>query len=182
MTGAQPINERDRQDYFRPSSALFKSFISSDLIDRYSLSSLVTQSTVTSISYVPLQHGGQSEPFMGFLVHSTNPDGSTSISASKAVVVAAGPSNRPNIPGVIQRALPPSVGREETGPWNEDEIRGENWCHSTAFALKGFSPIEGRLGEKIRRGETSTALVVGGGCVLDFRLYPMPQTELAPRP
>lgn len=162
MTGAQPINERDRQDYFRPSSALFNSFISSDLINRYSLSSLVTQSTVTSISYVQLQLEGQ-DPFMGFLVHSTNPDGSTSISASKAVVVAAGPSNRPNIPGVIQRALPPSVGREETGPWNEDEIRGENWCYSSAFARKGFSPIEGRLGEKIRRGETTTVLVVGGG-------------------
>lgn len=163
MTGAQPINERDRQDYFRPSSALFKSFISSDLIDRYSLSSLVTHSTVTSISYVQLRLEGQTDLFMGFLVHSTNPDGSTSISASKAVVVAPGPSNRPSIPEVIQKALPPSIGREGTGPWNERENRGENWCHSTAFALPGFTPLDGRLGEKIRRGETTTALVVGGG-------------------
>lgn len=168
MTGAQPINERDRQDYFRPSTRLFNSFISSELIDRYDLSSLVTHSTVTSIFYVPLQLEGQEEqePFLGFLVRSRNPDGTTSTWASKAVAVAPGPSNRPNIPEVIQRALSPSsttTTTTTTGPWNEDEIKGDNWCHSSAFAIKGFSPLDGRLGEKINKGKMTTAVVVGGG-------------------
>ncbi|GAA5950415.1 hypothetical protein JCM3765_004537 [Sporobolomyces pararoseus] len=170
VNGTVPINERDRQDYFRPSSSLFDSFISSELISRYSLSSLVTHSTVTQISYTMIQIEGESEPIRGFVVESRDPDGTTSIMAAEAVVVAPGPSNLPNIPQVIRDALPPSRPRRvkaeaQTGPWNENEIRGENWCHSSAFSIGGFSPLndESLLGQKVQRGEESTALVIGGG-------------------
>lgn len=166
VNGTVPINERDRQDYFRPSSSLFDSFISSDLISRYSLSSLVTHSTVTRIDYSMIQVEGESEPIRGFIVESRNPDGTTSIVAAKAVVIAPGPSNRPNIPQVIRDALPPPrIGEAQTGPWIENEIKGQNWCHSSAFSIKGFSPLcqDSLLGEKVRRGVESTALVIGGG-------------------
>jgi hypothetical protein len=172
VNGTIPINERDRQDYFRPSTRLFNSFISTDLISRYSLSDLVTQSTVTSIKYTDLQLEGSEEeeeggPFKGFVVESRNRDGSTSTHSAKAVVVAPGPSNVPNIPRVVQQALPSTMATKEDdndGPWSPNSIRGDNWCHSSAFSLPGFTPLEGTvLGDKVRRGSNTTALVIGGG-------------------
>ncbi|GAA5922918.1 uncharacterized protein JCM15063_003467 [Sporobolomyces koalae] len=163
VNGSIPINERDRQDYYRPSTPLFGRFVKDDVIERYDLDSLVTHTTVKSISYGPLHVAGQ-EPCQGFLVSSLNPDGSTSVRASKAVVVAPGPSNRPNIPLVVQQALPPTTLPNESGsPWDPKEIRGRDWCHSSAFALPGFSPLKGPLGGKVRRGASTTVVVIGGG-------------------
>ncbi|GAA5895815.1 hypothetical protein JCM5296_006674 [Sporobolomyces johnsonii] len=163
---AATINERSREDYFRPSTPLFHSFVASDLIDRYDLAPLVTHTTVTSLSYGPVHVHGQ-EPTQGFVVKSTNPDGTTSISGAKAVVMAIGPSNRPIIPPVIRDALPlrprsPSGG-SSSEPWDASEICGEGWCHSSAFALPGFDPLQGSLGAKIVRGEPTRAVVIGGG-------------------
>ncbi|GAA5899004.1 uncharacterized protein JCM6883_003507 [Sporobolomyces salmoneus] len=171
VNGTVPINERDRQDYFRPSSRLFESFIHDELISRYSLDNLVTHSTVFSIEYRLVQVEGDSEePREAFVITSRNPvDGSISVIASKAAVVAPGPSNRPMVPPVIKRALPPSTIRDQEkhdmakNPWDENEIKGEGWCHSSAFALPEFSPFESVLGQRVRRRERTTALVIGGG-------------------
>ncbi|GAA6063920.1 hypothetical protein JCM10212_003538 [Sporobolomyces blumeae] len=170
VNGAQPINERDRQDYFRPSTRLFGNFIAEDLIERYDLAPLVTHSTVTSITYGPLHVEGH-EPSEGFVIESENPDGTTSVSASKAVVVAPGPSNRPNIPAVISSALPSSSSMLrasasgcDPSPWDLDEIRGPAWCHSSAFSTEGFTPIgQNALGEKVRQGLPTSVVVIGGG-------------------
>lgn len=162
---AVAINERDAQDYHRPSTPLYKDFIERDLIDRYDLSSLVTRATVTSVSYGSLHVQGQ-ETLPGFTVTSTLPDGSTEVLGARAVVFAVGPSSRPNVPAVILDALA-EAGQPATGdenlPWSEQMIKGQAWCHSAAFALEGFKLFNKGVREKIARGERTTIVVVGGG-------------------
>ncbi|GAA5997241.1 uncharacterized protein JCM10292_000121 [Rhodotorula paludigena] len=162
---AAMINERDRDDYFRPSTPLFHSFIHSELIDRYHVAPLVSHATVTSVSYGALHVRGR-KPSQGFIVESVRPDGTREVRGAKAVAMAIGPSTRPNVPAVIRKALPPmpellGVGRQ--APWNREAICGEGWCHSSAFALPGCRPVDGLLGEKLRRGEPTRAVVIGGG-------------------
>ncbi|KPV78159.1 uncharacterized protein RHOBADRAFT_3493, partial [Rhodotorula graminis WP1] len=146
---APMINEREREDYHRPSSALFRSFIDSDLVDRYSLAPpspsppLVAHTTVTSVSYEVVHVPGR-EPERGFVVRSTRPDGVDEVRGARAVVLAIGPSCTPSVPRVISEAA-------------------GGWCHSTAFAMPGCGPMDGLLGERVRQGKPARVVVLGGG-------------------
>ncbi|EGU13346.1 Proteophosphoglycan ppg4 [Rhodotorula toruloides ATCC 204091] len=165
--GRAPLaNERERQDYWRPSTPLFHSFIRDDLVDRYDVASLVTHATVTSLSYGPLHVVGE-EPQEGFVVRSVRQDGTVEVRGAKAVVMAIGPSSKPFIPPVLRSALPssPASAGSASGatPWRQDEVCGPGWCHSSAFAIPGCRPLDSELGEKVRRGEKTHVVVVGGG-------------------
>ncbi|GAA5827254.1 hypothetical protein JCM11251_001194 [Rhodosporidiobolus azoricus] len=165
---AVTINERSREDYFRPSTPLFRSFIRSDLIDRYSVSPLVTKTTVTSVSYCDIHVRGRGVE-RGFVVESTRPDGTKEVRGARSAVMAIGPSSRPNVPEVLKVAMPKKeeMTGEEAGeatlPWSKGEICGDNWCHSSAFGMKGCRPMDGPLGDKMRRREATRVVVVGGG-------------------
>ncbi|GAA5858728.1 hypothetical protein JCM8547_004958 [Rhodosporidiobolus lusitaniae] len=161
---AVTINERSREDYFRPSTPMFRSFIQADLIDRYSVAPLVTHTTVTSLRYGTIHVRGRGIE-QGFVVESTTPDGRSETRACRAAVMAIGPSSRPNIPEVLKRAMRQEEGEKkmEGAPWDTSELCGKGWCHSSAFGLKGCRPMEGELGEKVRRGERTKVVVVGGG-------------------
>ncbi|KAM0793763.1 hypothetical protein ACM66B_001181 [Microbotryomycetes sp. NB124-2] len=149
------INERERQDYFRPSSALFRAFIHEELIQRYKLENLVMHGKVTSVSHRQLHIQGQ-ELVDGFHVVVAMPDGTISILGAAAVVFAVGPSSTPSLPSVIERALPVSEQRRSVKC-------GRSWCHSTAFATEGFQFPPPGLASKIARGQTTKMLVIGGG-------------------
>lgn len=152
-----------RQDYFRPGSALFRDFIDTELISRYQLSSLVTQATVTSVTYGPIHVQGE-DTVEGMRVVSRMPDGSIETIGAKAVVFAVGPSSKPNIPAVISQALPRHLFDEDPAlPWRRDSLQGEAWCHSAAFALEGFKFLSERIQRKVRAGKPTTVVVIGGG-------------------
>jgi len=171
------INEREREDYHRPSSSLFRSFIQSDLVDRYALAPtsplppLITHTTVTSVSHEVVHVPGR-EPEQGFVVRSTRPDGTDEVRGARAVVLAIGPSCAPSVPRVIREAAAAACGAQESasegpgaGPWSKADVCGEGWCHSTAFAIPGCGPMDGPLGERVRQGKPARVVVLGGGCV-----------------
>ncbi|GAA6043242.1 hypothetical protein JCM8097_008480 [Rhodosporidiobolus ruineniae] len=169
---AVTVNERDRQDYFRPKTTLFRSFIASDLINRYSLSSAVTHTFVTSLSYRDVHVRGRGVGVeKAFVVESVKPDGTKEVRVAKAAVMAIGPSSRPNIPKVLKEALRPMQPavegakgeNEQRRPWDKSEVCGEAWCHSSAFGMEGCRPMDGPLGDKVRQGEPTRVVVVGGG-------------------
>ena len=95
------INERSREDYHRPSTSLFHSFCKDEVIDRYDLASVVVKSTVTSLSYGELHVVGQ-DKVEGFVVESTEPDGTTVRRGAKRVVMAVGPHSTPNLPQAMK--------------------------------------------------------------------------------
>lgn len=166
---AHTINERERQDYYRPSTSLFRSFVDEELVNRYDLSSLVTHSTVTSVSYGPLHIQGE-EMMDGFRVESTNADGSKEVLGAKAVVFAVGPSSKPNIPQVVKDALESAgetskaaLENDPSAAWRRGEVLGEAWCHSAAFALDGFTFLSKRVRTKMDERKKVTVVVIGGG-------------------
>lgn len=165
--GRAPLaNERERQDYWRPSTPLFCSFIHDDLVQRYDVATLVTHATVTSLSYGAVHVNGEG-PQQGFVVRSVTPDRTVEVRGAKAVVMAIGPSNKPFVPPILRPALaPPSPSIspvDASTPWPMAELCGPGWCHSSAFAVRGRRPLEGELGEKVRSGEKTHVVVVGGG-------------------
>lgn len=157
------------QDYYRPSTSLFRSFVEEELVNRYHLSSLVTHSTVTSVSYGPLHIQGE-EMMDGFRVESTNADGSKEVLGAKAVVFAVGPSSKPNVPQVVKDALDSagetakaSLEEDPSAAWRRGDVLGEAWCHSAAFALDGFTFLSKRVRAKIDERKKVTVVVIGGG-------------------
>ncbi|GAA5987628.1 hypothetical protein JCM11641_001172 [Rhodosporidiobolus odoratus] len=163
---AVTVNERSREDYFRPSTSLFHSFIDTDLIERYSVSPLVCHTTATSVSYRDIQIRGRGVE-RGFVIESRRSDGTLELRGAKAVTMAIGPSSVPNVPPVLKAALPRRLctGDEDEGrsPWRTSEICGEGWCHSAAFSMPGLRPMEGELGQKVKSGRRTHVVVVGGG-------------------
>ncbi|BGP36399.1 hypothetical protein JCM10449v2_000300 [Rhodotorula kratochvilovae] len=158
------INEREREDYHRPSSTLFRSFIRDDLISRYRTAPLVEHTTVTSVAYETVHVAGRA-PETAFVVRSTRHDGAEEVRVARAVVMAVGPSSAPNVPCVIRDALPPPATEAEAGtaPWRKEDICGRGWCHSAAFALPRCRPMDGELGERVRQGLPTRVVVIGGG-------------------
>lgn len=151
------INERSREDYFRPSAALFRSFCEDEIIERYHLGSVVEQATVTSLSYGPLHVEGQAK-VDGFWIESKTADGTIEYRGAKTVVIAVGPTSSPNMPKVIDEAQVVEEGKK-------GELEGEGWCHSAAFARKGFRFLPKELRERVRVGIRTTVVVIGGGSV-----------------
>ncbi|KAK4049649.1 hypothetical protein OIO90_005408 [Microbotryomycetes sp. JL221] len=149
------INERERQDYYRPSTRLFHDFVRDELIRRYNLDGLVTQGQVTSISRAVLHVQGQ-DLVDGFLVVVRMPDGTVRQYGSKSVVLAVGPSSSPKLPEAIERSL--TVSEQRNG------VKfGHAWCHSSAFLQPGFEFLPELLTDKIGRGQETTMVVIGGG-------------------
>jgi len=152
------VNERQREDFFRPSSKLFRDFVSHDLVDRYQLAP-PQHSAVRHVSYGPLHVSGQDKLDRAFYVESTGSDGSVTTHGAKAVVLAVGPSSRPNVPAVIKAA-------SGSSPGGTDEIEGEAWSHSTAFARCDYDFLgRGAVREKLASGAPVRVVVIGGGSV-----------------
>lgn len=121
------------------------------MIDRYSLSTLITKATVTSLSYGALHLAGQAQT-TGFVVESTAPDGTVTRRGASRVVIAVGSHSVPNIPTAIRN----SVSGEE----------GDGWCHSSALARPGFRFPSKVLRAAIRARRSTTMVVIGGGYVM----------------
>lgn len=128
------IDERDREDYYTPSSRLFEAFCEST-IDRYDLDAgLIQQETVNSIDYGPIGNGLESL----FTVKSDR-----GVRLARTVVLATGPGESPAIPAPFtRRACVGAAHAADLGPG---------------------TLISGELAAKIREGRSTNILVVGGG-------------------
>ncbi|CCG84279.1 protein of unknown function [Taphrina deformans PYCC 5710] len=130
------FNERDRQDYFNPSSKVFRAFCDS-VVARYSLQNMIKQDTVVDIDYVPIheRHVGPRSPHFALtlLCHSHK-------LYTKALVLAPGMGGQPNL--VPQLEHQPRLGA---------------WCHSSDLLRTVFPPAH------MTQGERSTMMVIGGG-------------------
>jgi len=104
-----------RDDYYTPSTSLFRSFVQEEVVARYGVESLIEQGTVVSLVF--------SDDKQLFEVHTA--DGR--VFFSKAVVMAIGPGAIPNVPKLLQ---------DFEG--SSDCVYGEGWCHTSAFLDKTF--------------------------------------------
>ena len=127
------IDERDRQDYFTPSTVLFNEFCD-EMINQYGLGrDIVTQETVTFLDY------GQSEYEAAELFTVKTERGTH---YARAVVMATGPGETPRIPAPF-------------GPCSEGATH--------ASRLKSGHLLDKHLADKIRRHQPTNVLVIGGG-------------------
>ncbi|KAF7934269.1 uncharacterized protein EAE97_008629 [Botrytis byssoidea] len=132
------LDERDRPDYFRPSTALFKSFCE-DIATRYDLADIVEKSEVNSIDYKP----NECPDCPGEFTLQT----STGIKRARIVVFAAGAALNPALPsdcpfsdeGSITHALIPS------------------------YLSSNDKLLPPHMVQKISRKQRTNLLVVGGG-------------------
>ncbi|PQE16109.1 FAD binding domain-containing protein [Rutstroemia sp. NJR-2017a WRK4] len=107
------LDERDRLDYFRPSTTLFRNFCE-DIACRYDIADIVEKSEVQKIDYEPSECG---ECPGTFILHT-----STGKKFARTVVFAAGAALSPTVPsdcpfspvGSVCHALVPSSGPNET--------------------------------------------------------------------
>jgi len=107
------LDERDRLDYFRPSTTLFRNFCE-DIASRYDIANIVQKNEVQKIDYEPSECGECSGTFT---LHT-----STGKKFARIVVFAAGAALKPTIPpdcpfsplGSVCHALVPSSGPNET--------------------------------------------------------------------
>jgi hypothetical protein len=157
------INERERADYHRPSASLFNDFVDDQIISPYSLDQSISHVNVTSVEYSSIHIVGEGIQ-RGFVVEGINEDGEVERYGAKNVVVAVGPSGRPNIPASILCQEEGGAGDEggESTP-SSTKVEGAGWCHSSAFGASRFEFLTPRLRSKIQRGEPTTILVIGGG-------------------
>lgn len=139
------IDERDRKDYFSPSTGLFADYCSS-IINRYGLSKpgVIQHREVADIHYD--FHPGLSPDRKIFTVTTTPTDGTSSgereVFHARAVVMAIGPGRSKILP------FQPTTPEEKSG-----------CCHSTE--IREFpSP---NVQRKIRQRKETNVVVVGGG-------------------
>ncbi|KAI5300050.1 hypothetical protein KEM55_000308 [Ascosphaera atra] len=133
------IDERDRKDYFCPSSSLFEDYCDS-IARRYHLdpNTMIQKGQVSDIQYDIFVESGISDR-KTFLVRTS--DGRTFY--AKAVVCAVGPG--------LQKLMPWKLTPEEEG----------GGCHSSELKPGEFLPVH--LQEKIKKGHRTDVVVVGGG-------------------
>ena len=166
------VSERDRKDYFTPSTALFRDFIQSELVQRYGLDNkgkpwstaadalnadkaddgdgrhiALVKGSVAALDWGPLHIKGW-DHMDGFSMRLAC---GTCIGA-KAVVCATGPGVTPAIPAYL--AAPGPMATQTSGP---------GWCHSTVLGSPGKDLPPAELVEKERMGAASTLVVIGGG-------------------
>lgn len=147
----QQINERSRQDYFNPSTSIFSDFCQSE-ISHYAIESLISQKTITSITYNSIHVAGEIvKP--GFYLELEDKDGQTSHCAAESVVLAVGPQGKKNLPEFLM---------EESGK-ERFVSESEGWCHSSSFSEEDFEFPSKNVAEKISRGKEVTIVVVGCG-------------------
>lgn len=131
------IDERDRKDYFRPSTALFNDFCES-IVDRYKLRSAVQRAEIQSIEYGFVENECVPNTEKVFAVQT-----SAGVQYARAVVLAIGMGVVPRMPTTL---LP-------------HELDGA--CHSSQVVENEFPPSHIRY--KIAQGVETNVVVVGGG-------------------
>ncbi|EED19190.1 FAD binding domain protein [Talaromyces stipitatus ATCC 10500] len=132
------INERDRKDYFTPSTSLFADYCNS-IIARYGLdneSVPIQRSEVCDITFGEVQ--GSKDDSKLFTVSTTHGKSFH----SRAVVLAVGP------------------GLTKMMPWNLSSDEELGACHSSEVGVKFPSAA---LARKIENRQTTHVVVVGGG-------------------
>lgn len=169
------VNERDRRDYFTPSTKLFHDFIREDCVKRYGLDNdgkpwpdakdafentnltekdenaqriQFLRSEVTNLDWTTLHISGW-EKMQGFKVELK--DGIQV--AAKAIVCAGGPGATPGVPDYLAKK-------------SENEIpltSGPGWCHSTQLGMQGRTLPPMSLQRNITSGLPSSLVVIGGG-------------------
>jgi hypothetical protein len=127
------IDERDKQDYFTPSSELFYDYCQR-CVGKYDLRNLVHQSDVRSLLWK--EQGADDRPDRCWVVET-----STGMQLARVVVLALGPGT-PN-------AIP--ISSQEN----------EGACHSSQIPVRG--PVPDHVRQKMRNKKPSYAMVVGGG-------------------
>jgi hypothetical protein len=146
-----PINERDRQDYFVPSAPLFNDFIKEELVARYKMAEMVRQGQVTSLRYhEDVQPTEGARPGCFELAVQTSEGGMKTL-AARVVVFAIGTGAQPSIPAILQA--------------DKGKLQGPGWCHSGAFARRDFQFPPPALQESIASQKPMRMLVIGGGLV-----------------
>lgn len=131
------IDERDRKDYFRPSTALFNDFCES-IVDRYGLRNAVHQAEIQSIEYAFVENESVPNAEKVFAVQT-----SAGVTYARAVVLAIGMGVVPRMPTTL---LPHEV---------------EGACHSSQVVEKEFPPSHIR--HKIAQRAETNVVVIGGG-------------------
>jgi lysine/ornithine N-monooxygenase len=131
------IDDRDRNDYFTPSSELFDDYCD-DIVRRYQLQDLVQKAKVDDISF------GNIDGLIGGKVFSINT--TNGVFLARTVVVAIGPGSKPCIP----RDTPLRLGPAD-----------ESVCH--CFDALGRSCVPNHVIEKIEAKQPTNVVVVGGG-------------------
>lgn len=132
------LDERDRNDYFRPSQALFKNFCK-DITARYSIEDIVEKSEVKHISY-------GASTFPSSMANMFTINTSTGIKRSRIVIFAAGAALKPTLPSDC-----PFRGLEKEG----------SVMH--AFAKAAEHGLPEHVLRKIKRHQSTNVVVVGGG-------------------
>lgn len=136
------LDERDRNDYFRPSQYLFKKYCE-DVVTRYNLADVVQKSEVKSISYST----SPTTSWPGVFTLDT----STGIRRARIVVFAVG--------GALNPVLPPDCpfcGLEKTGSVTHAFMR--NPSSKTKSNL-----LPAHVLRKIASRKSTNIVVVGGG-------------------
>jgi hypothetical protein len=141
------VDERDRKDYFTPSSRLFGDFVDS-VVGKYGLGEqeeeggIVRNERAEDITFgvVPeFSAAGGSEKL--FTVRSVGGN----MHYAKAVVLAVGPGNAPRIPAPFE-----GIGMGHEGA-----------CH--ALTLRGEGRLPKVLRAKVAAGKETNVVVIGGG-------------------
>ncbi|RDW71156.1 hypothetical protein BP6252_07719 [Coleophoma cylindrospora] len=131
------LDERDRNDYFRPSQALFKNFCQ-DITTRYGIEDIVEKSEVNHISY----EKSVSATSAGiFSIHT-----STGVKRARIIVLATGAALKPSLPSDC-----PFCGLEKEGSVTH------------AFAKSGKHRLPEHLLNRIKKRQITNVVVIGGG-------------------
>ena len=139
------VDERDRKDYFTPSSKMFGDFVRG-LVGRYGLAEeeggLVREEKVAEVAFgvVPVLSGAGGTERL-FTVKTAG----GGVHYAKSVVLAVGAGNAPCVPAPFEGV---GTGHEAA-------------CH--ALSLRGECGLPKVLGEKVRAGKRTNVLVIGGG-------------------
>lgn len=131
------INERDRKDYFTPSTSLFADYCDS-IISRYGLneSNQIQQADVCDIKFGAIE--GSKDDTELFTISTSNGKSFH----SRAVVLAVGP------------------GHTKLMPWDLTPAEQMGACHSSEVGLKFPSPL---LKLKIETRQPTNVVIIGGG-------------------
>ncbi|KAL8828195.1 MAG: hypothetical protein Q9191_002734 [Dirinaria sp. TL-2023a] len=133
------IDERDRKDYFTPSSELFHDYCDG-VVHQYSLENLVEQSQVVSIDFGFFDDSNNGDPEKRVFKVVT---GSGSVQFAKIVVLAIGAGGEPIMPRHLSTA------------------EREGACHSAHLPKQAF--LARSVRQKILTRQSTVVVIVGGG-------------------
>ncbi|KAI9763254.1 MAG: hypothetical protein M1835_007878 [Candelina submexicana] len=130
------VDERNRSDYFTPSSDLFSSYCCA-IEARYHLKDIVRKAEVHSVDFGPIKDISTNDN------HLFSVETSTGVQYARTVVLAVGPGGKPILPRQLSTT------------------ESEGACHSSQISPGNVLPIHVRA--KISRHRETNVVVVGGG-------------------